>query len=52
MAKKSSFKARIECVRVNPGEQSQCQWKPIPNRGAYYRECSNLASWSTGNRNK
>ena len=30
--KNSCFKARVECVRVNPGEQSQCQWKPIPNR--------------------
>jgi len=27
-AKKNSFKARVECVRVNPEEQSQCQWKP------------------------
>src|SRR6218665_1936826 len=37
-AKKSSFKARVEYVRVNPGEQSQCQWKPIPSRGSYDRE--------------
>jgi len=29
MAKKSSFKARVERVRVNPGEQSQCKWKPL-----------------------
>src|SRR6218665_958071 len=25
-AKNSSFKARVECVRVNPGVQSQCQF--------------------------
>src|SRR6218665_3164276 len=29
-AKKSSITARVEFVRLNPGEQSQCQWKPIP----------------------
>ena len=29
MAKKNSFQARVECVRMNPVEQSQCQWKPI-----------------------
>ena len=29
-AKRSSFKARVECVRVNRGEQSVCRWKPIP----------------------
>jgi len=40
MAKKSSFKARVECVGVNPGEQS----KPIPNRGTNHRECTSLAS--------
>jgi len=28
-----SFQARVECVRMNPGEQSQCQWMPIPHRG-------------------
>src|SRR6218665_3028047 len=40
-AKKSSFKGRVECVRVNPGEQSHCQWKPIPNRGrgVQYVDC-------------
>src|SRR6218665_3510925 len=25
--KRSSLKARVECVRVNPGEQSQCQFQ-------------------------
>ena len=33
MVKKSSFQARVECVRMNPGEQSQGQWKPILHRG-------------------
>ena len=32
-AKRSSFKARVECVGLNHGEQSQRQWKPILNRG-------------------
>src|SRR6218665_2184346 len=31
--KKNSFQARVECVRMNPGEQSQGQWKPILHRG-------------------
>src|SRR6218665_1721663 len=43
-AKKRSFRARIECVRVNPGEQLQCKWKPIPDRVANHRECTSLAS--------
>ena len=34
MAKNNSFQARIKCVRMNPGEQSQCQWKPFPHWGA------------------
>ena len=41
-AKRSSFKARVECVRVNPGEQSQCQWKTIPNRGANQQKCMGM----------
>ena len=51
-AKRSSFKARVRCVRMNPGEQSQCQWKPIPNRGAYHQEFTSLASWSTSKRDR
>src|SRR6218665_1366088 len=43
-AKKSSFKARVECVGANPGEKSQCQWKPIPNRGANDQQCTSLVS--------
>jgi len=31
-AKKNSFRARIEYVKMDPGEQSQCQWKPVPPR--------------------
>src|SRR6218665_651029 len=34
MAKENSFKARVECIRMNSGEQSKSQWKPIPHRGA------------------
>src|SRR6218665_815216 len=43
-AKNNSFKARVECVKVNPWEQSHCQWETIPNRGANHRECTSLAS--------
>src|SRR6218665_2434322 len=32
-AKKNSFKVRVEYARMNPGEQSKSQWKPIPHRG-------------------
>jgi len=39
-AKTNSFKARVECVRMNPGEQSLCQRKPIPHRGASHWECT------------
>src|SRR6218665_2362917 len=33
-AQKNSLQARVECVGKNPGEQSLCQWKPIPHRGS------------------
>jgi len=38
-AKKNSFKAIIECVRVHHGGQLQCQWKPIVPRW------HNILSW-------
>src|SRR6218665_412437 len=46
-AKKKSFEARVECVRKNPGEQSLCQRKPIPQRGASHRECTDLGCGGT-----
>ena len=46
--KKNSFKARVECVSKNPGEQPQCQWKPIPHRRFNHRECTCLPRVCTG----
>src|SRR6218665_1659295 len=51
-ARKNSFEARVECVRMNPGEQSQCQWKPISHGRANHRECTGLPCGSTSKRNK
>src|SRR6218665_104288 len=49
---KDSFQARVECARKNPGEQSKCQWKPIPHRGANKRKCTGLPCGSMGKRGK
>src|SRR6218665_1266155 len=43
-AKKKSFKARVECVRKNPGEQSLRQRTPIPHRGANHGT-ENAGAW-------
>ena len=51
-AKKNSFHARVECVGMNPGKQSKCQWKPIPNGGANRLECTGLHCRSMGKRDK
>src|SRR6218665_178468 len=52
-AKKISLKARVELfVKMNSGEQSQYQWKTIPNRGANYREGTVLPFGSMGKRDK
>jgi len=31
--KKTVFRLVVECVGKNPGDQSLCQWKPIPHKG-------------------
>ena len=45
MAKKNTFQTRVECVRMNPGEQSQCQWKPIPHAGSQPPRMHGSALW-------
>jgi len=35
-------KVGVECVVVNLGEKSQCQWKSIPDRGANHRKWTKL----------
>lgn len=37
-AKNNSFEARIECVRVDPGKQSQQQKKSVPHNRTNHRE--------------
>ena len=44
--------SRAECVKMNPGEQSLCQLKPIPHRVANHQECTSLVCGNTGKRNK
>src|SRR6218665_3044013 len=51
-AKKNGFQARVECVRMNPGEQLLCQRKSIPHGRANHRECMGLPCGSTGKRDK
>ena len=38
--KENSFEARVECVRVNPGEQSLRQRKSIVRGRANHQECT------------
>ena|SRR6218665_1966986 len=47
-AKENSFEARVECVRVNLGEQSLRQVKCIPHGRAKHGECTGLPCESTG----
>src|SRR6218665_3349556 len=52
MAKKKRFQTRVECVRMDPEEQSLCQRKSIPHRTANHRECTGLPCGSMCKKDK
>jgi len=47
-AKKNSFEARVECIRMNHGEQSLCQRKSIPQRRGQPPRMHGSALWKYG----
>ena len=49
-AKRNSFQDRVECVTMNPGEQSLRHWKSIPHGRANHQEYSSLPYRSTDKR--
>jgi len=49
---KRSFQARVDCVGMNPGEQSLHQRESIPHEKANHRECTGLPCGNIGKREK